>query len=205
MNSDPYLMRDQVIESQTIKLAAGHITTLGPKLVLRHCRIECHLTARELVLIDVEFHHCTFVAKRQLTGYKFLRSRFYDCAFEGTFSGCDFGKRQDVYEGLGDMRRCSFSSARLDACRFFECDVATIDFHTKKPSIVFREPQLRLVGVDPGPISIGLQVFLDVTRDQLPTCSAVVDDVELAAKRLRVDPEDLLAFAAELDARSRPS
>lgn len=198
-------MRDQVIESQTIKLAAGHITALGPKLVLRHCTIECHLTARELVLIDVEFHNCTFIAKRQLTGYKFLRSRFYDCSFEGTFSGCDFGKRRDAYKGLGDMHRCSFSNARLDACRFFECDVATIKFPTKKRSVVFIEPQLRLEGVDPGPVSIGLQVFLDVTRDQLPTCSAVVDDVELAAKRLRVDPEDLLAFAAELNARSQPS
>jgi hypothetical protein len=198
-------LRNQTIENQTIVLRSGETTGLGPSAVLRRCRVECHVTARELVLTDVEMHHCTFVAKKQLTGYKFLEARFYDCAFEGTYSGCDFGKRAGAYDNLGDIARCDFNKARLDACRFFNCDVDSLNLNTKRPNLLFVRPQVQLASIDPGPMTTALDIYFRVTRDQSPECDAVVDDVELTAKRVRVDPHELAHFAERIGARSRPS
>ena len=197
------LMRENTLENQTLELRPGKLTGLGPRLVLHNSRIECYVTARELMITDVEMHHCTFVAKKQLTGFKFLRARLYDCAFEGRYSGCDFGKQKDVYNEAGDIARCDFSKARLDACRFFGCDIDTINLKTCFASIVMLQPRTRLTINGLGPLPIGLQVYLDVSQDQSPDCVAVVDDVELLANRLRVDPKELLRLAEEVGARSQ--
>ena len=197
-------IRNQTISNETIVLNSGKLTGLGPAVVLRHCRVECHITARELVLTDVEMHHCTFVAKKQLTGYKFLEARFYDCAFEGTYSGCDFGKRAEVYDNLGDIARCDFSKARLDACRFFGSDMCSMNLVTKMPNIVIRLP-VPHQGIDLAALPSGLQTYVRITSAESADCTAVVDDVAMSAKRLRVEPEALLSVARALGAKNPTS
>jgi len=196
------LIRHQTISHRTIELTSDQTTGIGPGAVLRHCLIKCRVTARELVLTDVEMHHCTFVAKKQLSGYKFLRARFYDCAFEGTYSGCDFGKRSEVYNGLGDIARCDFSKTRLDACRFFNCEVDTINFQNARPKLILLQSeantQITLV-----PLTPGLRAYLVSLRSLPPECSALIDDVELLGKRLRVNQEELVKLAKLVGAKSQ--
>ncbi len=193
-------IRNQTISNETIVLKSGKLTGLGPAVVLRHCRIECHITARELVLTDVEMHHCTFVAKKQLTGYKFLRARFYDCAFEGTYSGCDFGKRKEIYNGLGDIARCDFSRARLDACRFFNCEVDSLILATKSPAMIVRSPAQAAEKANVDQLARQLLVFVGVLAKQSIDCSALADDLALRAKHESCEVSDVEALARALNA-----
>lgn len=193
-------LRNQVIENQTIVLRSGELTGLGPAVTLHHCLIECRVTAHELVLTDVEMHHCTFVAKKQLTGYKFLRARFYDCAFEGTYSGCDFGKRAEVYNNLGDIARCDFRKARLDACRFFNCDVDSLNLATKELAMIVRAPAHAVKGANVEQLTSRLRIFVGALAKQSVDCSALVDDLLLRAKRYGCDVSDVEALARALNA-----
>jgi len=190
-------LRDQKIERSTILLMPGELTGLGPALTLQNCRITCRTTARELVLIDTEMQQCIFVAKKKITGYKFLRARFYDCALEGTYSGCDFGKRLENYNNMGDVARCDFTNARLDACRFFNCSLDGMKFSTSATNIVLIHPNRTAFIGKAENLPVGLRIYLKVANNQPPDCTALVDEVELAAKRLRVSPKELLEFASE--------
>jgi hypothetical protein len=192
--------RNQTIEQQTIRLRSGETTGLGPGLVLRHCRIESHISARELVLTDVEMYHCAFVTKKTITGYKFLRARFYDSTFEGTYSGCDFGKRTEVYDNLGDIVRCDFSKARLDGCRFFNCDIDALNLATSRPAMVIRSPKQRATAADIGHLVPRLKIFAEVLTEESTDCTAIVDDIELRAKRADCTALDVMALARALHA-----
>jgi uncharacterized protein YjbI with pentapeptide repeats len=193
-------IRNHSISNESIVLKSGKLTGLGPAVVLRHCRVECHITARELVLTDVEMHHCNFVARKQLTGYKFLEARFYDCAFEGTYSGCDFGKRAEVYDNLGDIARCDFSKARLDACRFFNCDVDSLNLATKELAMIVRAPAHAAKAANVEQLTSRLRIFVGALAKQSDDCSALVDDLLLRAKRYGCDVSNVEALARALNA-----
>jgi hypothetical protein len=197
-------IRNHSISNESIVLKSGKLTGLGPAVVLRHCRVECHITARELVLTDVELHHCNFVARKQLTGYKFLEARFYDCAFEGTYSGCDFGKRAEVYDNLGDIARCDFSKARLDACRFFDGDVDSNNLSTIAPSMVVLSPGRAARSADRQGLAPRLQTFVDALAEEEDDCVALVDDLELRARRYGYELAEVHALARALGARNLP-
>lgn len=197
-------LRHSTVENETVVLESGKFTGIGPSVVMKHCRIECRVPARELVLTDVEMHHCTFVAKKQLTGYKFLRARFYDCVFEGTYSGCDFGKRAEVYDNLGDIARCDFSKARLDACRFFNADIESISLSTIAPSMVVLSPGRAARSADRSGLAPRLQTFVDALAEEEDDCVALVDDLELRAKRYGYELAEVHALARALGARILP-
>ncbi|EPX62305.1 hypothetical protein D187_008492 [Cystobacter fuscus DSM 2262] len=66
--------------------------------------------------------------RRLLKGVAWAPMKLKGCRFKGSFSGNDFGFRADLFdrEKAGGVEDCDFSEARLNGCRFFNCDISTI-------------------------------------------------------------------------------
>ena len=116
------------IVGERFELTKGPIYWLGPDLTLRDCTVIISAAGRSLVPMSGQFINCTIQAKGQLKGVAWAPMRLKGCHFNGGFSGNDFGFRSDLFdrEKTGGIEDCDFSEARLNGCRFFNCDMSTI-------------------------------------------------------------------------------
>lgn len=193
------MYRNKRFEQEKLQLKPGKFATaLGPGLVLDHCRIECYLSAKELSINDAEIIGCTFIAMKTLTGFKFLRARLYDSKIEGNYSGCDFGKKAGIYNEKGDLARCDFSSARLDGCRFFNCDMSSLTFNPTYPVMIVIRPRETAARIDQASVHPRLQAFISALKAEDEECCGIVDDMNIRAKRSGVDIEEVQLLASGL-------
>jgi hypothetical protein len=116
------------IEGERLELPKGAIYWLGANLTLRRCSLSISVGSRWLHLLSGYLIDCTIQAKAELKNARWTRMNFKGCQFKGRFSGNDFGFREESYDPwrIGGIGNCDFSEARLNGCRFFNCDMSTI-------------------------------------------------------------------------------
>ncbi len=116
------------LEGERLELPKGAIYWLGANLTLRRCSLSISVGSRWLHLLSGHLIDCTIQAKAELKNARWTRMNFKGCQFKGRFSGNDFGFREESYDPwrVGGIEDCDFSEARLQGCRFFNCDMRTI-------------------------------------------------------------------------------
>ncbi|QRK07312.1 hypothetical protein JQX13_45965 [Archangium violaceum] len=120
--------KDRVIEGERVELPKHAIYWLGPNVTFRNCTVVISVASRGLVPMSGRFIDCTIQAKGELKNVRWAPMHFRGCRFKGRFAGNDFGFREDDIDKwkIGGIEDCDFSEARLDGCRFFNCDMKTI-------------------------------------------------------------------------------
>jgi len=134
--------KDREIEGERLELSKGALYWLGPNLTLRNCTLVISVASRWLHLLSGHLVDCTIQAKSELTSARWTRMNFKECRFKGRFSGNDFGFREESYDPwrMGGIEGCDFSEARLHGCRFFNCDMSTIQL-PRWPCFTFMDPR----------------------------------------------------------------
>jgi hypothetical protein len=120
--------KDREILGERIELTKGPLYWLGPNLTLRDCTVIISAARRSLTLMSGQLINCTIQVKGELKTLAWAPMKLTGCRFTGRFGGNDFGFREDLDERrkLGGIEDCDFSEARLNGCRFFNCDMSTI-------------------------------------------------------------------------------
>jgi len=120
-------LRDQTVDSISIVLKNDEMNYLGPNLLLHRCEVVIDTAARGLVVTRVSFIDCQINAKKPLRNFSFCSARLQGCTVAGTYFGCDFGRWPNDDDYLeADVLGCDFSAARLDGCRFIDCNIKTL-------------------------------------------------------------------------------
>lgn len=178
---------------------------IGPDVKLTDCTIVSKIAARNLLIRGgVQFVNCTFEVKQELKNHQdWITASLKGCRFKGRLSGCDFGfwpeyNRDPEYQ-LGAIEDCDFSEARLDGCRFMDCDPSTLRlpgwpcFTILDP--IARAPELLRVK---WPGIVGDVVIEDLARQPART-KAVTLYAPAVAKQLETTPEELRAVIEKFD------
>jgi hypothetical protein len=120
--------KEREIVGERLELPKRAIYWLGPNVTLRRCNLVISVASRWLHLLSGHLIDCTIHAKSELKNARWTRMNFKGCRFKGRFTGNDFGFREESYDEwrIGGIEDCDFSEARLDACRFYNCDMKTI-------------------------------------------------------------------------------
>jgi hypothetical protein len=121
-------VKDREIVGERIELTKGPLYWLGPDLTLRDCTVIISAARRSVTLMSGQLINCTIQVKGEMKALRWAPMTLKGCRFKGRFTGNDFGFRVDLDERrkLGGIEDCDFSEARLNGCRFFNCDMSTI-------------------------------------------------------------------------------
>lgn len=108
-----------------------NIYYVGPDSTFRDSRIDIAVSARGLIMNHTRFINCTIHVKRQLNNFPFCSMYFENCQLKGRFSGCDFGRNDghinlSSYNPDAGIVNCDLTAAKLDGCRFINCDLSTL-------------------------------------------------------------------------------
>ncbi|WNG59632.1 hypothetical protein F0U59_36630 [Archangium gephyra] len=199
------VFEDREIENERLELTdkeANYI--LGPNLTLKNCTLVLKVPARRLSLKQAQFIDCTFEVKQELKNDQgWLAASLKGCRFKGRLSGCDFGHWPE-YSNLpwyqhGAIKDCDFSEARLDGCRFMDCDPHSLRY-PKWPCFTILEPIRRaseLLSVKwPGSFR---PILVDVPYRDPPSMKAVTLLAPVQAKRSDTTEEELKAAISRFD------
>jgi hypothetical protein len=199
------IVEDKELENERFEVTdKNSLYFLGPRLTLRNCTIVLNVSARRLHVLGVRFIDCAFEVKQELKNHQaWLRASLQGCRFKGRFLGCDFGHWPEYGSEpefqQGSVADCDFSEARLDACRFMDCDPATLRF-PKWPCFTFLDPISRaselLKAEWP---DLFRRVIVDQFRTQPARTKAVTYHAPSIAKRLETTPEALRAVIEKFD------
>ena len=115
------------VENERIEVNSGDIAFLGPNLTLRKCTLVLRIAARNLILVKPRLIDCTIEVKKELKNLRWCKATLKGCRFTGAMTGSDFGPwPYDESPERGSIEDCDFTGARLDACRFIDCDISTL-------------------------------------------------------------------------------
>ncbi|WNG44869.1 hypothetical protein F0U60_12770 [Archangium minus] len=187
--------KDREIVGERLELPAGALYWLGPNLTLRNCTVVISVASRWLTLMSGQFIDCTIQAKGELKNKRWARMSFKGCHFKGRFTGNDFGFREDDLDKwrLGGIENCDFSEARLDGCRFYNCDMRTIRL-PRWPCFTILEPVQRAAELArlkwPGLFG---SVIIEGLPEQEVCVVAVAYHAPSVAERLDTTAEELRA------------
>ncbi|MFY2558925.1 hypothetical protein ACN469_14950 [Corallococcus terminator] len=194
-------IENRVIENERLVLGREDIAFLGPNLTLRGCTVTIRVTARNLILIRPRLIDCVIEVKQELKNLRWYRAFLKGCRFTGTMSGNDFGRwpfEEEAERAMGGIEDCDFSGARLDACRFVDCDVDTLKLPSW-PCFTFLDPTRRrqelLAAPWPGTSRINVEAMLKSP----PETVAATNSAPVIAKLFGTTEEALLAVLQTLD------
>jgi hypothetical protein len=143
---------------------------------------------------------CSIQVKGELRNLRWATMNFKGCRFKGRFIGNDFGFHEDDLDQwkLGGIEDCDFSEARLDACRFYNCDMKTIQL-PRWPCFTILDPVRRaaeLARVEwPGRYG---PVVIEGLAEQEERVVAITDHAPSVAARLGTTAEELRAVLERL-------
>lgn len=188
--------REREIVGERLELSKDALYWLGPELTLRDCTVVISVASRGLTLMSGQLIDCTLQAKGELKNKRWARMGFRGCRFKGRFTGNDFGFREDDLDRwrLGGIADCDFSEARLDACRFYQCDMRTIRL-PRWPCFTLLDPVRRAEELArvawPGRYG---QVVIEGLRKQEAGIVALTDHAPSLVARLDTTAEALRAI-----------
>lgn len=172
-------MNFQVLSSQTIELERDQVSILGPKLELHDCNVISEADGRGMAFPGLRMHGGVFDQKKALRDFHFQGVHFLHVRFMGKYIGCDFGDWEDM--DRSSVSECDFSSARLQDCRFLNCDMEGVLIPKWPCFCLFHPAEARdFVISQQWPNKIGLT--LDIYTDSDLECVAVLGDAGVLAK-----------------------
>ena len=187
--------KDREIEGERLELPKGALYWLGPNLTLRNCTVVISVASRWLTLMSGQLIDCTIQAKGELKNLRWARIGLRECRFKGRFTGNDFGFREDDLDKwrLGGIENCDFSEARLDGCRFYNCDMSTIRL-PRWPCFTFLDPVRRAAELarEAWPGSFG-PVIIEGLQGQEASVVALAYHAPSVAERRGTTAEELRA------------
>jgi hypothetical protein len=188
------------IEGERLELPKHAIYWLGPNLTLRRCTLVISVATRWLTLMSGNLIDCTIQAKSELKNLRWATMNLKGCRFKGRFTGNDFGFREDDLDPLrlGGIEDCDFSEARLDACRFYDCDMSTIRL-PRWPCFTLLDPVRRAaeLGRVEWPGLFG-PVVIEGLAEQEESVVALTYHAPSVAERLDTTAEELRAVLERL-------
>ncbi len=121
---------DREIEDELLELnSKAELYYLGHHLKLRRCKLIIKVPTRALVITRTQLIDCTVDVKTEFKNFRWEGVILTGCRFTGTMTGNDFGRwPYALHPELGSIEDCDFTGARLDACRFIDCDTRTLKF-----------------------------------------------------------------------------
>ncbi|MFP2904227.1 hypothetical protein ACLESD_03950 [Pyxidicoccus sp. 3LFB2] len=186
-------IEDREIENERIEVNAGDIGFLGPNLTLRNCTLVLRVATRNLILIGPRLIDCTIEVKKELRNLRWCSAFLKGCRFKGAMTGSDFGRwpYAETPE-RGGIEDCDFTEARLDACRFIDCDLSTIQLPSW-PCFSILDPGSRKSELLAHPWPGSMRVTVDSFTDAPPGTRAVTYFAPAVAKRNDTTAEALRA------------
>jgi hypothetical protein len=174
---------------------------LGHNLTLRNCTVVLRVIERALVISEVHFIDCTIDVKQELRGFRWSGASLTGCRFKGRLFSSDFGywRESAATWEHASISDCDFSSARLDCCRFHDCDPRTLKF-PRWPCFTILDPignSPKLRSVDwPG---IFGSIVIDDLHDDPASTVALTYHAPSVAKRNNTTAEALRAVLEKFD------
>jgi hypothetical protein len=191
-------LKEQELENERLELGAGVVYFLGPQLTLRNCTLVLRGPARDLIIPQAQFLHCTIDVKKELKNFHWEHAALRGCRFTGRLSGNDFGRWPYSERFLGSIEDCDFTEARLDECRFVGCDINTLRLPTW-PCFTLLEPTRRSHELNavrwPGLMGIAVKGFAEYPE---PT-AAITYWAPSVAKWAKTTVEEIRAVIERLD------
>lgn len=186
-------IENRSIENERLEIKAGDIGFLGPNLTLRNCTLVLRVAARNLILIKPRLIGCTIEVKRELENFPWTHADLEGCRFTGAMTGNDFGRwPYDEEAKRGSIRDCDFTGARLDACRFVDCDPKTLKFPSW-PCFTILDPVRRMDELLAAPWPESTRLMVEILAKSPPRTVAVTDSATVLAKRTGTTEEALRA------------
>ena len=185
-------IENRVIENERIEINAGDIGFLGPNLTLQNCTLVLRVATRNLILIAPRLINCTIEVKKELKNLRWCSAFLKGCRFTGAMTGSDFGRWPYDETERGGIEDCDFTGARLDACRFIDCDPKTLKFPSW-PCFTILDPMRRLDEILAAPWPKATRVLVNTLASSPPQTVAVTDSATVIAKRTGTTPEALRA------------
>ena len=195
---------DREIENERLELTdRGSLYFLGSNVTFKNCTLVLKVSGRNLLFDDgTRFINCTFEVKQELKNHQQrVFASLKGCRFKGRLSGCDFGHCPSYSKGAeyGAIEDCDFTEARLDRCRFMECDPYTLKF-PRWPCFTLLDPLRRapeLRGIK-WPRLFG-ELVIDRLHKQPPETKALTLFAPAEAKRFETTEEELRAVIEKFD------
>lgn len=157
-------LEETELTNERLELDSGTIYFLGPNLTLRNCTLVLRVPARDLIIPQAQILNCTIDIKKELKNFRWEHASLKGCRFTGRMSGNDFGRWPTSEKAPGSIEDCDFSEARLDGCRFVDCDLNTLRLPSW-PCFTILDPARRsreLNAIEwPGQMWISIKVFAD--------------------------------------------
>ena len=160
----------------------GTFNAIGADVLLTDCVIESSVPARALsiraTLIGGEFK-----TKVQLDGFFWCEARLERVKFSGRYRNNRFGHLSE-YGAKGAVENCDFSSASLDDCEFYDCNVDSLRYPTW-PHFTAVHPKQVLADLESQSMSRSLRRFFEYLESLDDGCEAIVRNVD----RLKLDDD----------------
>lgn len=157
-----FQLQNQVIENRTIELAGKEHQYLGHNLTVIGCRLIVRVSASAFTIAKTRLLDCDIEVKKQLNNFPWFGAYLEGCRFTGKLRGNDFGYWPEQYPDDGGISACDFRGAELDGCRFFGCDVQTMQF-PRWPCFTFLDPGRRKeeLAAAPWPGRVGMAMVFE--------------------------------------------
>lgn len=176
-------IENRVLENERLEINAGDIGFLGPNLTLQNCTLVLRVATRNLILIGPRLIDCTIEVKKELKNLRWCSAFLKGCRFSGAMTGSDFGRwPYDENPERGGIEDCDFTAARLDACRFVDCDPKTLKFPSW-PCFTILDPVRRVNELLSAPWPEATRIMVETLANSPPQTVAVTDSATLLAKR----------------------
>jgi len=202
-----YRFHEVLIENQHVVWDdRSEVYFIGPDSEFRDSKIDVAISAQGWLLTRTRFIGCTIHVKRELKNFSFCHAYIEKCRLRGRFTGCDFGlqiepPRDDsegpLYYPAAGIVDTDLSMARLDGCRFINCDLSTLKlprwpcFTVTDPRAV-REQALQL------PWPGDSHLIPHGWRNDPPGTVAVTDDARRVCKRHGGTEDELKAVVSRI-------
>ena len=98
----------------------SEIHILGPELELWQCNVFFNTRSRDVIFAGLVMRNGRFEVAGPFVNFHFENVHFDGVEFHGEFCGCDFGDWDSIEKS--SINNCDFSEAKLDGCRFLNCD-----------------------------------------------------------------------------------
>lgn len=184
--------------NERLELGAGVIYFLGPRLTLRDCTLVLRVPARNLIIPEARFLHCTIDVKKELKNFHWEHAALKGCRFTGHLTSNDFGPWPDAERAPGSIEDCDFTQACLDECRFVGCDIRTLRLPSW-PCFTLLEPARRSRELStlawPGKMNIAISTFAEYPQ----STAAITYWAPSVARWAKTTVEEIRAAIERLD------
>lgn len=190
-----YNIKDAVVRGETIELGNDNYNNIGPNVVFEDCEFIVRAPARDLIVTGVTFVRGVWRQKRKLLNKQFSRASFDGVSFEGKFSGCRWGSRDEPETAT--LKSCDFSNAELDACEFVNVDPDEVTFGPW-PTIAYHTPQQLHPLIQDLDAPSRLKTYLNVIAGRPPEFGLAADHAPSLEKATGVPQDQIHALLKEL-------